>query len=166
MRIIVIVLSTIIVIQFVILVVLGINHANELESKKAQEGSVLTLQQTVEALQRDDVLRLIEHVRKVMAGEIVYECETNPLSQYSYDKDLYPTMDRIEMDLKVLEVSLDGNSGIIKSTYTIRYLDSSGKTVRGSGVDSHFPAIWTLEKQGENWSIIDIVEGKHALNRP
>ena len=93
-----------------------------------------------------------------MAGEIVYEYGTNPLSKYSYRKKAYPTMDRIETELNIMEISLDGDVGEIKASYIICYSDSSGKILLGSGADPYMPAIWILEKQGEEWVIAEIHE--------
>ena len=159
------VLSIALTVQLVLLVFFFVKHSYsvEQEKKRKQEETVAALEHTVEALQHDSIKRLIEHVKKVMAGEIVYESGTNPLSLYSYHEEFYPTMASVETDLNIIEISLDGSKGEIKAVYFIRYLDSYGDKIMGTGVDSHLPAIWALEKQGEDWVIIDIVEGKHAL---
>ena len=166
MKVIIFVLSIVMIGQFSLLAYFIRQYANEQENNRKQRQSMEALQQTVKALQRDDIQRLIGHVKKVMAGEIIYERETNILSRYSYHKDSHPTMDSIESDLNVLNIYLDGDSGEIKVLYSIIYLDSSGRTVRGVQATPYLPTIWVLERQGEDWVIVEIIQGKDTLNRP
>jgi len=122
------------------------------------ENAVERLHQTVEALQQNDIQRLIEHVRKVMTAEILIEDHSNALWIYSFIRDSYPTMERVELNLEILEIVLDGDVGEIKASYFIRYLDSSGRTLMAGHVTPDLPAIWILERQGADWVIVEINE--------
>jgi hypothetical protein len=96
-----------------------------------------------------------------MAGEIIYELGSHPLSRYSYNlhrEKLYPTMHTIEMDLAVLEIILDGDEGEIMASYLMRYLDSSGKLLMLNSASSKLPTRWIIERQGDNWVIVDVDE--------
>jgi len=133
-------------------------HDAQIDKNMELDVTINILQHTIEALQQDDIQRLIDHVTKVMSGEIVYERGTNPLSRYSYSKNIYPTMHRIEVDLSVLEIALDGDSGEIRAVYSIHYYNASGETVRYASASMANPTRWTLERQGEDWVIVDIFE--------
>ena len=116
------------------------------------------LEQTTEALQRDDIQRLIEHVRRVMAAEILIEDMDNPLWSYSYSESTYPAMDRVEVYLNIREIILDEDSGEMKADYVKLYYDSSERVIRGSSAGSIRPAKWTLSRQGNDWIITEIDE--------
>ena len=156
----------IIIVQLTLLVNFIKQYSSEQKTNQTQEETIRSLQRTVEALQRDDIQRLIEHVKNVMSGDIVYERSTNPLALYSYHKELYPTMNVIEMELNVMEIHLNENYGRMKVIDSIRYLDSLGRMVRGNSATSDLPTIWTLEKQEDDWVIVDIVQGKLAQYEP
>ena len=111
-------------------------------------------------LQEDEnVQRLIEHVEKVMRGEIVYERETNPLWIYfrSDDRRL-DILDRVDVDLNIVSITLDEDRGEIRASYSIRWFDSSGRKLYAVGVHPERPAIWTLERQGDDWVIVEVYE--------
>jgi len=133
-----------------------------IRQRKYQENEekIVALQQTLEALQRDDILRLIEHVKKVMNAEIIYERGSSPLSRYSYCEEKWPRMDSVRARIWVREIILDDEigKGEIRADYVMIYLDSSGRTVMGGSAGGDFPTRWTLEKQGEDWVIVEIDE--------
>ena len=154
MKIAIVVLSIALLIMLALFVNLRAQYRVYQEAKR-------TLQHTVEALQRDDIRNLIEHVERVMAGEIVYERGDGPLSRYSYNEDArnsFPTMYRIEFEVIIGEISLDGDRGEIRAGYSIRYLDSSGRMLMGGMVSLAMPAIWMIERHGEDWIIVEINE--------
>ena len=155
MKIVVYVLSIISVIQLILLINVRIQYSSE---QNRQNEEINELRQTLEALQNDDIQRLITHVKEVMSGNVTYDNGTSPLSRYSYKKELYPAVNSIEMNLDIIDISIDGNDGQIKAVYSLRYLDSAGKLIMGSSVSRYKPAIWIVEKQGEDWVIINILE--------
>ena len=122
---------------------------------------------TLEYLQEESIQQLLVYVQKVMVAEIIIEDETNPLIIYSYDsskQDRYsPTLDTIEVDLKVLEIFLNEDKGEMIVSYSIRYIDSFGKTLYGTSA-SDFPAQWILEKNEDGWGIVEI-EDRGKMNR-
>jgi len=119
-------------------------------------------QQTIAFLQQDDIQRLIAHVEKVMAGEIIYERGTNPLYIYSFSRDSYPTMASLSAHLQIVDINLDGDSGKILSAHSIIYRDSSGRVIMSTSACQNLPDIWILERQGEGWVIVEIDGGKPA----
>ena len=161
-RIMIIIIGAVIVSLIIAIVVLSILlKTNTQKNDKhflQQEEAIQALQQTVEALQREDIQRLLEHVKGVMAGEIIIDDKSDPLRRYSYDKDTYPAMDRIVTSLKALEILLDDDIGTMKASYVILYYNSSGSVLRGSSSGPRYPTIWTIEKQGEDWVIVEINE--------
>jgi hypothetical protein len=106
------------------------------------------------------IQRLVEYAKKVMTGKIIIEDSKNPLFMYSYNKEIYPATAKIEMFLRVLDLSLnnDGNNACMIVQYTIIYSNLSGDTVMRSSADLPFPSKWTIEKQGDEWVVVDIDE--------
>jgi hypothetical protein len=128
---------------------------------KENENAIETLKQTVEALQRDDIQRLVEHVNKVMAGEIIIEDIDNPLWIYSYNtrkRESYPTMDRVFAKIRIIEIKFDNEFGVIKASYVQNYYDSNGSVIMGGSTTYDYPAMWTVAKHGDDWIIIEIDE--------
>ena len=131
-----------------------------------QSGRAAIFENTVKLLQRDDIQDLLFHVRQVMAGDIVYELggesvNTSPLAVYSFNamrREMFPTTERIEHGLTVLEISIDGDKGEVVLSYFIRYVDSTGRVVHGRADGPLSPSRWTIERHGGRWAITEIHE--------
>lgn len=131
------------------------------EQFKQQSEACKETKDTLQFLQQEGIWELISHIKQVMAGEIIYERGSNPLSRYSYNSDSqrnFPTQHTIETDLEVLSINLDGDRGEITASYFIRYLDSSGKKLMFSSSGKDLPVRWMIEKQGEEWIVVEIDE--------
>jgi len=127
-------------------------------SQNKNQKVINALQETIKALQRDDIQRLIEHVKSVMRAEYIIEDTINPLRRYSYKEDSFPTMDRVVTSLEIYEITINGDIGEIKAGYGITYYNADDRVVRSSSSSRDWPTIWTIEKQGEDWVIIEINE--------
>ena len=160
MKILSIALSVALVIMSVMLINLKRQYQAQEATGQALQQTAETLQQTVEALQREDIQGLIAHVERVMRREIVYERGTNPLWRYSAGNSRTEELDRVEVDLRIVGITLDGDRGEIRAIYSIQWFDSSGRTLYGVSLLSRptWPAIWTLERQGEDWVIVEVYE--------
>ena len=113
----------------------------------------------IEWLQDIEIQRLMEHVRKVMQGEIIYDTGESVLATYSNNvtrdrvgDDLYS----IESDLKIIDLRLDEYKGQAIVTYFIRYLNSDGEVLMATSADPIMPDRWVLEKQAGEWIIVEI----------
>jgi len=113
---------------------------------------------TLEIIQQESIQRLLSHVKEVMTGKIILDDENNPLSRYSYKMDTYPKMHTVETNIEVIDAHLENNVGEIAVCYYMRYLDSTGKVLMYGSATFDFPAIWSIEKQGEEWIVVDIDE--------
>ena len=133
-------------------------YDTEVLKNQEQTEQVQALEQTIKALQEDDIQRLIEQVRQVMAAEVLIADMDNPLWRYSYKEYNHPTMDSAEVYLKIREIIIEGDSGEIKADYTMLYYDSFGKLVMGSSAGGNFPVRWILGRQGHDWVITEIDE--------
>ena len=150
-------ISLIIVCLFTFIVIRDVKKTHQQQLDINQK-----LESTIRLLQQDDIQELLSHVRKVMAGEVVYEWEMetgilSPLAWYSFNsrsREIYPTMYTIESELVVLEININDDSGEMKVFYSICYLDSSGKLIYGNHVDSSTPTKWILERQNGVWVIV------------
>ncbi|MCL2746990.1 MAG: hypothetical protein FWE48_07915 [Coriobacteriia bacterium] len=129
-----------------------------LVQQKALADTNQELRDTVALLQDDDMQEFIEYAKKVMAGEILIDdIEKDRLWCYSYTEEYYPEVTRIESDLTVLSVQVEGDTGVMKVTYKITYFDSRGKIVSAMGAS--YPVTWTLEKRPEGWFVIGNNDG-------
>ena len=156
-------LSIVLSISLVIVSILFVNLRRQYQVQEdvvlAQEDTILALQQTVEALQQEDIQQLIAHVKRVMHCEVVYERDASPLWIYSVGGSRAEELDRVEVDLHIVGITLDGDRGEIRAIYRIIWRDSSGRMLRGVGLNNPAsPAIWTLERQDEAWVIVEVYE--------
>ena len=143
-------------IGLILMVVLYVNLRRKLDSQIER----LQHQETVvEWVQSVEIQRLIERVRKVMQGEIIYERGTDALAEYSHistrdrlGQDLYA----IKSDLRIVDLRLDEDKGQAIVTYHILYLNSEGEILMGISADSITPDRWILEKQDGDWVIVEI----------
>jgi hypothetical protein len=153
------------------LVVAFVLYANSNKKHNEQLKRNQMLENTISSLQQEDIQELLSHVRKVMAGDIVYEWDDatgkySPLVIYSFTsgrRQSFPTTHTIESDLTVLEINLDGNSGEMIIAYFIRYLDESGSLIHYRGDNHLAPSRWMLERHDGKWFITQILSYKEWL---
>lgn len=81
------------------------------------------------------------------------------LRRYCFDKDSYPDVVSEKHKLSVWSVRLNTYTsqydGYIWVCYSNSGFDASGKEVTGS---SKVPALWCLDRAGDNWKIVKIIE--------
>ena len=116
----------------------------------------------IRLLQQDDISELLHHVRQVMAGEIIYEwdSEAGPhglLAQFSFTarrRANHPTTHRIESRLTVLDINLEGDSGEMLVSYSISSYDSSGNLLSSRSASPITPDKWRIERIDGHWVIV------------
>jgi len=148
--------------------VFTINYLNLKNENRLQKENNHRLQNSISAIQREDIQELLSHIKKVLAGEIVYEIDTetgayNPLARISFTsgrKESFPTAHSIESGLTVVEIDLNYERGEIIVAYFRRLLDSSGNLLSGEHVGVEAPSKLTVERQGGRWVVVEILHYK------
>jgi len=123
---------------------------------------------TIRLLQREDIQELLSHIKQIMRGEVIYEIDMESenlslLAAYSlssHQREIFPSLNAIEAELTVLEISLNGKYGEIIVSYFINLLDSAGELLSSRHVGSEAPTRWMIEQKEGKWTIVDIVDFK------